>query len=351
MSVARWWRGPVQAEPDFENLLRVLRREKPDRPTLFELFHNGRLWRLVAPEAADWPEQRPYGQQALVVRAYRNMGYDYATIGVPGFSFPAGEARTEATKSLNDGVVITGRAGYEAYEWLDPDETFDPACLDALAEELPEGMKLAVSGPMGVLENVINLVGYDNLCFLLADDPDLVGEIFDAVGSRLVRYYQLCLPHPTVGAIIGNDDWGFKTQTMLSPADMRRYVFGWHKRIVEVAHAAGRPAILHSCGDLSAIMDDVIDDIGYDAKHSYEDTIQPVEEAYETYHDRIAVLGGIDVDFVVRSTPEEVYERSKAMLERAADRGAYALGTGNSVPEYVPDENFLALISAAIETR
>jgi uroporphyrinogen decarboxylase len=35
------------------------------------------------------------------------------------------------------------------------------------------------------------------------------------------------------------------------------------------------------------------------------------------------------------------------MLERASERGGFALGTGNSVPEYVPDENFFALIRAA----
>ena len=61
--------------------------------------------------------------------------------------------------------------------------------------------------------------------------------------------------------------------------------------------------------------------------------------------------GGIDVDFVCRSTPDEIYRRSKAMLERAQDRGGYALGTGNSVPDYVPMENYFAMIRAATEER
>jgi uroporphyrinogen decarboxylase len=61
--------------------------------------------------------------------------------------------------------------------------------------------------------------------------------------------------------------------------------------------------------------------------------------------------GGIDLDFVIRSTPEEVYHRSKAMLERSAEKGGYALGTGNSVPGYVPDEHYFAMITAATEVR
>lgn len=38
------------------------------------------------------------------------------------------------------------------------------------------------------------------------------------------------------GRICSNDDWGFNTQTFLSPSDMRKYVFPWHKKFVEAAH-------------------------------------------------------------------------------------------------------------------
>lgn len=63
----------------------------------------------------------------------------------------------------------------------------------------------------------------------------------------------------------------------------------------------------------------------------------------------IAIMGGIDVDFICRSSPEEVYERSKRMLESSSSRGAYALGSGNSIPEYVPDEGYVAMIKAALD--
>jgi uroporphyrinogen decarboxylase len=102
---------------------------------------------------------------------------------------------------------------------------------------------------------------------------------------------------------------------------------------------------------LGKVVDDIIDNMGFDGRHSYEDSILPVEQAYELYHQRIAILGGIDVDFVCRARPEEVYQRSKAMLERTAERGGYALGTGNSVPEYVPDEGYFAMIRAALDLR
>ena len=350
MTIDRWYPGPVKDEPDFENILKVIRREVPERPTLFEFFMNERFYRTVAPGADDDVADRPHADKLLMIRAFVNAGYDYVTTHGSDFAFHYGDSHQQATRSQNEGAVITDRASFEDYRWPDPDDfSFD--MLTDLAREMPDGMKTIVYTPNGVLENVTFLVGFENLCYMTMDDPELVQEIFDAVGARLVRYYELCLEHEAVGAVIGNDDWGFKTQPMLRPADMRKYVVPWHKRIVETAHAAGRPAILHSCGNLASLMDDIIDEIGYDAKHSYEDTIQPIEEAYEQYHDRIALLGGLGLDFVIRSEPEAVYQRARAMLDRAADRGGYALGTGNSVPEYVPDENFLALIAAATESR
>jgi uroporphyrinogen decarboxylase len=173
--------------------------------------------------------------------------------------------------------------------------------------------------------------------------------LFGEIGSRLEEYYRIAVRHPAVGACISNDDWGFKTQTLFSPPQMRKYVFPWHKRIAAAIHAGGMRAILHSCGHFERVIDDVIVEMGYDARHSYEDAILPVEQSYERYGARIAHLGGIDLDYICRAAPNEVYRRSKAMLWRGMEKGGYALGSGNSVPDYIPDEGYFAMTRAALE--
>jgi len=203
-------------------------------------------------------------------------------------------------------------------------------------------------GPGGVLENVIKLVGYENLCYMLFEEPQLVQAVFDNVGKQLLKYYTIAAQYESVGVISVNDDWGFKTQTFLSTRDMEKYVFPWNKKIVDVAHANGKPVILHSCGYFNDIMEHVIKD-GYDGKHSYEDNILPVEASYDKWGGRIAILGGIDVDFVIRSPVESITKRCRAMLEKTSLIGGYALGTGNSVPEYVPRDKYLAMIKVALE--
>jgi uroporphyrinogen decarboxylase len=335
----------LNRKPDFENnLLKVLRGERPDRATLFELFFSRKNLEFLAGETVQGEDYVDFLR--VNVKAMEKAGYDYASCHASNMTFASADHQQKATKSLNDGGLITDWESFERYNWPDMDAQ-DYSRLERIKPYLPEGMTLMVTGPCGVLENVISIVGYDHLCYMLYEDPELVKAIFDAVGSRLVRYYEDSLAYDTVGIISSNDDWGFNTQTFLSPADMRKYLFPWHKKIVETAHKHGRPVLLHSCGCYAEVIDDIIDDLGYDARHSYEDNIIPVEQAYENLHDRIAVLGGIDIHFLATATPGEIYRRCRLMLERTSERGGYALGSGNSIADFVPNENLLAMISAA----
>jgi uroporphyrinogen decarboxylase len=335
-------------KPDIENLYKVLRREKPSRPTLFELFMNLPLYERLAGRTLPKTGDPALENLKLVVDAYAAAGYDYASTHGSNFGFASGAHERKKTISLNEGFVITGEASFEAYKWPEP-ENYDYSRLEKIRPFLPDGMKLMAMGPCGVLENVISLTGYDNLCLMLYDTPDLVQAIFDNVGERLLRYYEIALEFDTVGLLMSNDDWGFKTQTFLTPPDMRKYVFPWHKKYVELAHKHGIPAVLHSCGYFGEVMEDVIEYIRFDGKHSYEDVILPVEDSYEKWRGRIAILGGIDVNWIITHSEAEITARCRAMLDRAGEYGGYALGTGNSVPEFIPQDHFIALLKAALE--
>lgn len=335
-------------KPDFENFLKVIRRDPTAKPVLFELFMCNTVYEAFS--GKQMPQEDDLARQRILVEAFANAGYDYACVHACHLHFPTAQRPSQKTLSLNSGTMITDRASFESYAWPDPD-AYDYSLLERIRPYLPENMKLMVMGPGGVLENVIAIMGYDNLCYQLYEDPALVQDVFDAVGSRLVRYYRKAAAYDSAGVIMSNDDWGFNTQTFLSVADMRRYVFPWHKKIVEVAHQAGLPALLHSCGYMVDIMDDVIDDMGFDARHSYEDNIVPVEESYRRWGDRIAILGGIDVDFLTRAPVDRLQERCRAMLELTRAKGGYALGSGNSIPESVPLNQYVSMLRTLVNIR
>lgn len=341
--------SPRKYPADFNQLEKVLRREKPNKPVLFEYFMNGDLISYVNCESFS-ALNNPSDQIKSIIDFFHKTGYDYATIPsryFDAFSFTTAGREKKATVSQNEGAVITDRKSFDLYKWPNPEKGNFELLLQS-ASHLNNGMKFIVPGPGGLLENVTDLVGFENLCFMMYEDEELTKDIFDAVGSRLLRFYEIVSSIAPVGALIVNDDWGFKTQTMLSPDTLRQLVFPWHKKMVEAIHRNGKFAILHSCGNLTDVIDDIVDDMKYDAKHSFEDTILPVEKAYELWHDRIAIMGGIDMDFLVRSQPEVIKIRCRKMLELTGSK-AYALGSGNSIPAYVPIVNYLAMIGVVNE--
>ncbi len=332
--------------PDFQNFLKILKREHTDKPALFELYLNNRLYeKLAGRPVPDADKMVSLEKLKLLVDAYKNAGYDYATAYACNYVFENNNHSHGATVSLNEGAVITDRESFNAYPWKEMSD-YSFSHLEEISEYLPENMKLNIMGPGGVLENVVSLVGFENLCFMLMDEDPLVEDVFNAVGQRLLDYYVIAAKYDSVGVLTANDDWGFKTQTFFSADILRKFVFPWHKKIVEVIHSHNKPALLHSCGNLATIMDDIIDYMGYDAKHSYEDTIIKVEDAYDKWGERICILGGMDVNFLIEQPEDVISERCRNIMKKTSKKGGYMLGSGNSIPDYVPDDKYFAMINS-----
>ena len=171
-----------ERKPDFNNLLKVLNGKAPERPTLFEFILNRPLCQKLAEETLK-DENDILAELRIMIKAFNNAGYDYVVIPTwvtNLFSFPNIEFESKESRSLNDGTLISDRVSYEQYPWPNPDDG-DYEIFNTLAADLPDGMKMIPCGPGGVLENTIDLVGYERLCYMILEDPELAKEIFDAV--------------------------------------------------------------------------------------------------------------------------------------------------------------------------
>ena len=337
-------------EPDFARVLTVLRREgEPDRVPFLELFHDGEILQqcMGEPYPQDPEESRKYQ-----IRFMTEHGYDYV-VGRYNYAFPGREALLAEDTAVykrhhrgwqdeHKGPVMTWE-DLEKYPWPDPYKT-DFSELEGYGQMLPDGMGCLSFLPGGVLENLISLMGFENLCLAVVDDPDLVQAIVGKVGECLAGIYEQLCDMAWINALWLNDDMGFKTQTVLSPPMMRQFIFPHQKRLVEIAHLHDKPVMLHACGNLAEVMEDLIEDVGIDAKHSFEDVFQTVTEFKQQYGHRVAVLGGIDVDLLAGSTEDEVRAYTRRRIEECAPGGGWALGSGNSVTNYIPVNNFLAML-------
>lgn len=337
-------------EPDFDRLLTVLKLDgEPDRIPFLDFSHDPLIMQQVL--GREMPGD-PGSSRRFRVEFAAECGYDVVRGSVGNYHFPGPQGRIgDDTAEVSRGKrnwrddhagLIASWEEFEAYPWPRIREA-DFSDIEALSGMLPGNMKIVVTLPGGVLENLIRVTGYEPLCYMLADQPDLVRAVADRVGQCELALYEALGDFEEIGALWLNDDLGFKTATMISPDALREYVFPWHAKLVECGHAHGKPVMLHACGNVGEVMEDLIA-TGIDAKHSFEDIIMPVAEFKRAYGDRVAAIGGIDMDVISRCSEAEVREYTRHVIEDCAPGGGWALGTGNSVPNYVPAANFVAML-------
>jgi uroporphyrinogen decarboxylase len=201
----------------------------------------------------------------------------------------------------------------------------------------------------GVFELSEDLVGMEFLPFMQADDPQLYAGLYQRIGDLMVRIWEEFLRRYGEHFIVCRfgDDLGFRSSLLTTPSTIREHVFPQYRRIIELVHRRGRHFLWHSCGCIFRIMDEVIS-LGIDAKHSNEDVIAPFDRWIDLYGHRIGLLGGFDMDFLCRNSPAEIRAAvaDQGGKFRAKAKG-YALGSGNSIPEYVPVDNYLAMVEGA----
>ena len=100
--------------------------------------------------------------------------------------------------------------------------------------------------------------------------------------------------------------------------------------------------------DVLEVYEDLITDCRIDAKHSFEDTILPVDQFKKLYGKRITPLGGLDVDVICRSSEQELRRYARRMIEACFSDGYWALGTGNSLTNYMPVENYITVLEEGL---
>jgi len=293
----------------------------------------------------DWSSNRSEQETYLdnFIQLWHRMGYDFIRF--------ERSLRFEEKRILGDerswvdqhSGVIQNWQDFEGYQWPQIHE-FDFFAYEYINAHLPDGMGFIVSHAGGVFEHLSQIMSFEGLCYALIDQRDLVEAIVARIGELTTEFYEHILDLDRVIALWPGDDMGYRSGTMISPSDLRSLILPWHKQFAYMAHDRQLPYFLHSCGNLTDIMDTLIDDVKIDGKHSFEDAIIPAEDFHRQYGKQIAVLGGVDINILASGSPDDVRNRTRSLIEQCGPAGRFGIGSGNSIPDYVPVKNYLAMI-------
>jgi uroporphyrinogen decarboxylase len=105
-------------------------------------------------------------------------------------------------------------------------------------------------------------------------DPELFTDLFNKIGDLYVTLWSKMIADYSDIFIFFRmgDDLGHKTSTMLAPDTIKTHILPQYKKVINLVHAADKKFLLHSCGCIFDVMDDIIT-FGIDVKHSNEDQI------------------------------------------------------------------------------
>ena len=214
---------------------------------------------------------------------------------------------------------MTDPALIDTFPWPDPEEHIDFNEARRLAMEAPED-----SARMGIMwaahfQDACSAFGMENALLTMMIAP----EMFRAVIDRITDFYIRCgeiFYEATKGyldAVLIGNDFGSQNGLLVSPEELREYVFPGTKRLVDQAKSYGLKVVHHSCGAIHPIVEDLFD-LGIDVIHPIQAKARDMqaEKLKADFAGKGCFFGGVDAQhLLVNGTPEEVEADVKRLKE------------------------------------
>ena len=255
----------------------------------------------------------------------------------------AGGLRTWAPEGKG---FITSLDDLHAFPWPDPAE-LDDSTLRTIGDVLPQGMG-AIPFAGAIFSSVMLMLGVEASMIEMAHESRLFQSLIAQVAEFQLEEVRQLLTIPTTGGIWINDDLGHKTGLLVNPRLLRKYLFPHYRVIRELTAAKGLPLLLHSDGRITEILPDLVD-IGFNAIHPVDPNGMDIEETRRTVGPNVCLIGNLSLAHPLGlGTPQEVAAETEALIRKMAPGGGYCLSSGNSIPDYVPYENWLAMRDTAL---
>lgn len=247
--------------------------------------------------------------------------------------------------SENNGV-ISNLDDFENYKFPAISD-FDYSNFENVINTLPE--RMGVVGQYGdIFTMTWEMMGFESFSLALFENEELVTELNNRLGELVLSMFEYFAQSENINAIWYSDDIAYTNSLMVSPAVLDRYFFPWLKKIGDLAKRYNKPLIFHSDGILFDVMDKIIE-CGVDAIHPIEPKAMNLADVKNRYGKKLCLIGNIDVDLLSRGTIDEIRNNVYKNIEEAGFDGGYCVGSGNSIPEYVKLENYIAMIETVKE--
>ncbi len=193
-----------------------------------------------------------------------------------------------------------------------------------------------------LFERAWSIRGMENLMMDFIQNPSFVHELFSLITDfniKIIRH----LSHYPIDGIYFGDDWGGQRGLLMSPDMWRKFIKPHVKKMYDQSHEQGYDVFIHSCGDISLLLEDLIE-IGLNVFNPFQPEVMDIETVMSKYRGKLAYYGSISIQKTLPfGTREEVKEEVDHRLQMAKKYGGLIPSPSHDMPSDIPLENTLVM--------
>ena len=198
-------------------------------------------------------------------------------------------------------------------------------------------------------ERAWTMRGWENLMMDFHDHPGFVYDLLNTIADYNIAQVKEALQYD-MDAVYFGDDWGMQRGLQMGPAMWHRFIYPVLKRMYGVVYEAGKYVMIHSCGDVDELFDDLIK-IEVNCFNPFQPEVMDVTSLIHQYRGRLAFHGGLSTQRTLPyGSSDDVRRETEYLLELGHD-GGYIFAPAHDVEGDVPLENMLAFIEVVQQQR
>jgi uroporphyrinogen decarboxylase len=238
------------------------------------------------------------------------------------------------------GRVLAGPT-LEGYAFPDPLDPRFFADIPAKIARFPDRFRVFQIG-FSLYERAWTLRGMEQLMIDFYDHPRFVHALLEQIGDYNIAQVREAVRYD-IDAVYFGDDWGQQHGLQMGPRLWRQFIYPVLKRMYAAVRDAGKFVMIHSCGDVDELFDDLLA-IGLNCFNPFQPEVMDIHGLLPRYRGRLAFYGGLSTQ---RTLPFGSVADVRAEVGRLLElgrQGAYIFAPAHDVEGDVPLENVLAAI-------